>query len=189
MENLYNLIIDIINKMDTIGLLANCFLIIFESIIPPLPLGLFITVLFVNYGTLLGFFLSWILTIIGCVIAYFIFKNIFEKFIDKRLKKHKKLKKYITIVSNIKLYNLVFILSIPSTPAFLVNIAAGLSNMPFKKFLLAIIIGKIPLVLFWGLIGTGLLETLRNPKALLGVIILVSISYIFSRGINKKLDL
>mgnify|MGYP003293255597 CR=1 FL=1 len=46
MENLYNLIIDIINSVSVYGVLATSFLIVFESIVPPLPLGVFITVLF-----------------------------------------------------------------------------------------------------------------------------------------------
>ena len=75
MENLYNLIIDIVDSVSILGVFITSFLIIFESIIPPLPLGVFITVLFMNYGKVIGFFMSYILTIIGCSISYFIFSK------------------------------------------------------------------------------------------------------------------
>lgn len=189
MENLYNLIIDIINSVSVYGILATSLLIIFESIVPPLPLGVFITVLFVNYGNIVGFFMAWILTIIGCSISYLIFNKFIKKKTDKYLRKYKKIDKYISLVDNIKFSTLVLILSIPFTPAFLVNIASGISKMSYKKFLSAIIIGKISLVIFWGYIGTSLLESLRTPTTIIIVIILVSIFYILSKIVNRKLKI
>lgn len=189
MESLYNLIIDIINSVSVYGIVLNGLLIIIESIIPPLPLGVFITVLFVNYGKLLGFFMAWCLTIIGCLISFYIFKKFFKNPTDKYLRKYKNIDKYITLVDNIKFSNLVLILSIPFTPAFLVNITAGISKVDITKFLPAILIGKIPLVLFWGYIGTSLLESLRNPTTIIIVILLVSFAYFFSKIVNRKLKI
>lgn len=188
MENLYNLIMNIINDMSVFGILVNGLLIIVESIIPPLPLGLFVTILFINYGKLLGFIISWILTVIGCTISFYVFKILLKNQIDNYLRKYKYVDKYIMMIDKIKFSNLVLILSIPFTPAFLVNISAGISNMSFKKFLSAIMIGKISLVLFWGLIGTGLIESLKNPITILSVIGLVLIAYIISKIVNEKIN-
>ena len=71
----------------------------------------------------------------------------------------------------------------------MVNIAAGLSNMPIKKYMTSLIIGKIFLVIFWGFIGTSLLQSLTNPTALIKIIILVSIAYVISKIISKKFHL
>lgn len=189
MENLYNLIIDIINSVSVYGILATSLLIVFESIVPPLPLGVFITVLFVNYGNIVGFFMAWILTIIGCLISYFIFNKFIKKKTDKYLRKYKKIDKYILLVDNIKASTLVLILSIPFTPAFLVNIACGISKMSYKKFLYSIILGKISLVLFYGFIGTSLIESIKRPKILAFVIITTLLFYILSKIVNRKLKI
>ena len=61
--------------------------------------------------------------------------------------------------------------------------------MDIKKFLPAIILGKIVLVIFWGYMGTTLLESLRNPIVIIKVIILLIIIYIVSKLVNKKLNL
>ena len=45
-------------------------------------------------------------------------------------------------MTNIDFNTLVVIIAIPFTPAFLVNIAAGLSNIPIKKYIFALLIGK-----------------------------------------------
>ena len=85
--------------------------------------------------------------------------------------------------------NLVLLISLPITPAFLVNIVAGVSNMKVNKFLPALMIGKISLVVFWGYVGTSLIEALKNPMILIKVGIIIIIMFIISKIINKKLNL
>ena len=77
----------------------------------------------------------------------------------------------------------------PFTPAFLVNIAAGISKISIKKFLPAIMIGKISLVLFWGLVGTNILNAFKDPISLLKVIILIGITLIITKIVNKKFNI
>ena len=93
------------------------------------------------------------------------------------------------MVDKLKLEQLTSIIAVPFTPAFMVNIAAGLSQMDFKKFLIALSIGKIFLVLFWGFVGTSLIQSLTHPIALLKVIILVLLAFIISKIISKKFKL
>jgi uncharacterized membrane protein YdjX (TVP38/TMEM64 family) len=95
----------------------------------------------------------------------------------------------MTIIDKIKLESLTVIIAIPFTPAFLVNIAAGLSKIPFKKFLTALLIGKIFLVLFWGFVGTSLVESLTNPVALVKTLILLFMAFIISKIVSKKFNL
>jgi len=79
------------------------------------------------------------------------------------------------------------LIALPFTPAFLINIVCGLSKMEPKKFLLSILIGKISIVYFWGYVGTGLIESLQNPKIFLEIIIILLVAYAFSRVIQKIL--
>lgn len=90
------------------------------------------------------------------------------------------------VTNKLKLEQLTLLIAIPFTPAFMVNIAAGLSNMDAKKYLISIIIGKIFLVYFWGFIGTGLIESIQNPKILIKIAIYLVISFVISKIINRK---
>ena len=47
------------------------------------------------------------------------------------------------VVNRLKLEQLVLLMAIPFTPAFLVNIVAGLSSINKSKFLTAVFISKI----------------------------------------------
>ena len=189
MESIYEFIMNIVSNTSSLSLFLNCILIIIESIIPPLPLGLFITILFVNYGSFIGFIISWIFTIIGCTISFYLFQTLFKNIIDKYIRSHESANKFIKAIDNVSFGNLVLIMSIPFTPAFLVNIAAGISQIPIKKFILALIVGKISLVLFWGHVGTNLIEALKDPNKLIIVILLMVFANILSKIVNKKLKI
>lgn len=194
MSELFNsFYIFIMNTIDALGVygpLLGSLFIILESIIPPLPLFVFITINFVAFGKVLGFIISWICTCIGCILSYYLVKKLFRNWIVNKIKDVNLLTKCMNYVENLSLTQVTMILSIPFTPAFMVNIAAGLCNMNFKKFLTAILISKIFLVYFWGVVGTGLLESFHNPTSLITVVFMIVIAYILSIVIKKvfKID-
>ena len=87
-------IINFIEGSGTFGVVFACGLITIESIIPVLPLVAFITINFLVLGKILGFFISWIFTIIGCIMSYLIFKNGFGNKFDNLTENKQLLKKY-----------------------------------------------------------------------------------------------
>ena len=194
MSELFNsFYIFIMNAIDALGVygpLLGSLFIILESIIPPLPLFVFITINFVAFGKVLCFIISWICTCIGCILSYYLVKKLFRNWVVNKIKDVNLLTKCMNYVENLSLTQVTMILSIPFTPAFMVNIAAGLCNMNFKKFLTAILISKIFLVYFWGIVGTGLLESFHNPTSLITVVVMIVIAYILSVVIKKvfKID-
>lgn len=185
-SNIDNIIHQFLLSIGIFGPILGCFLILIESILPILPLFVFITINFLVFGPVVGFLLSWIFTILGCLLSFFLFRCKFKNWFDKKIKNGKQLKKVMQVVDKLKCEQLTAIIAVPFTPAFLVNIAAGLSKMPIKKFLTSIMIGKIFLVLFWGFVGTSLLQSLTHPVALVKVALLVFLAYIFSKVVCKK---
>lgn len=189
LEALNELINNLLNLLGSWGALLGCVFILFESIIPMLPLSLFITLNFMTFGSIIGFIISWIFTVLGCMMSYYIFRSsVSEKRLNK-FKENNTLKKVINVIENMSFTSLVTLIAIPFTPAFAVNIAAGICRVPKRKFLLALMLGKISLVYFWGYVGVGLIESLKNPSKLIGVVILIVIVYIISYILSKKLKI
>ena len=189
LEALNELINNLLNLLGSWGALLGCVFILFESIIPMLPLSLFITLNFMTFGNIIGFIISWIFTVLGRMMSYYLFKSAVS---EKRLSKFKEnntLKTVINVIENMNFTSLVTLIAIPFTPAFAVNIAAGICRVPKRKFLLALMLGKISLVYFWGFVGVGLIESLKNPSKLIGVVILIVIVYIISYILSKKLKI
>ena len=172
------------------GPVVGSLLIIIESILPILPLFVFITINFLVFGNILGFLISWICTSIGCSISFFIFREKIQLWCLKKIKNNKYINvKTINKITALRFEQLTPIIAIPFTPAFLVNIACGLSNMSYKKFIFAIIIGKAFIVYFWGFIGVSLLESIKNPIYLVKVGVMMLVAYIVSKIINKRLNI
>lgn len=189
LNNIYNYIIEIINSSDIYGPLFAAFLISVESILPILPLFVFITIIFVSYGYILGFITSYICTCIGCILSFLLCRTLLKNFFRKKIRRIKNFDLLMKKIDKLSMSKLVLLLAIPFTPAFVINLAAGLSEMSFKKYFIAILISKISLVIFWGFIGTSLLASLQNPKIILIVILLVGIASVFSKLVESKLNI
>ena len=184
-SSFYNFIMDTIDNMGVYGPLLGSLFIVLESIIPPLPLFVFITINFIAFGYVLGFIISWVCTIIGCIISYYLVKKFLRNFVVKKIKNIDLLTRCMNYIENLSLTKITVILSIPFTPAFMMNIAAGLVNVNFKKFFIAILISKVFLVYFWGFIGTSLVESFQHPESLITVVIMMLIAYGISLVIKK----
>lgn len=182
----------LLNNLGIWGPILSCLLITIESILPFLPLCVFVTFNFFTFGNILGFLISWIFTIIGCCVSFMIFRTRVKKWFEKRIlngKHGKRIKKIMNIIDEMHLPNLAVLVAIPFTPAFAVNIAGGLSNITKKKFVAAIIIGKTFMVYFWGYIGTTLIESITHPIYLARIIVLLALAYVISKIVNKHFNL
>lgn len=190
MSELFNTISDYIHifieNLGVWGPLLGCLLIVVESILPVLPIFVFITLNFLAFGNIVGFLISWLCTVLGCFISFMIFRDGVQTWFEKRLRNKSAVDKIMNVIDKLKFEHLVLLLTVPFVPAFAINIAAGLSKIKLKKYVTALFIGKAFFVYFWGFVGTGLLESLTNPSSLIKVLIIIIIAYILSRLISKK---
>ncbi len=171
------------------GAVLGCFFILFESIIPPVPLSIFITLNFLVFGPIVGFIISWVFTCLGCMLSYYIFKKgISDKYLEK-LRKNDKFNRILKKINKMSISSLVLLIAIPFTPAFLVNIAAGIARIDTKKFFTALLIGKVSLVYFWGFVGVSIVEAFTRPIVLLRVVPFVLALYFISKLLSNKFDL
>ncbi len=170
------------------GLICGILLVLLESIIPALPLGVFIAFNINAYGLIVGILISWFGTCLGCYLSYSFFKYLSKKFFTKLLQK-KKFEKIITKIKTISFPNLVVLIALPFTPAFLINIACGVVEISKRKFLTAISIGKVFIVIFWGCIGKSLLESVTDIKTIIVVSLSILVAYFISKLVSKKLDI
>ncbi len=191
LANLDTFINNLLLSLGVYGPILGCLLILVESILPILPLSVFITLNFMSFGHLVGFILSYVLTVIGCNLAFYLCRRSMSgrfEFLTKKFDKNKTLK-IVQKFKDIEMSNLVALLAFPFTPAFLINIFSGVSGMSHKKFLVATIIAKPFMVYFWGYLGVTLIDSLTHPKYLIRVVILVIVAYVASKIVSKKFEI
>ncbi|MGE5455821.1 MAG: TVP38/TMEM64 family protein [Ignavibacteriales bacterium] len=168
------------------GVSVALLVVVLESIMPFLPLAVFIAVNMLVFGNLVGFIISYIGTILGCLLSFTIFRKGFSKWLYKRIKHKDNLTDLMKKISNIRFSTLVLITALPFTPAFSVNIAAGLSKIRYRKFLAAMIVSKVSIVYFWGFVGTTFLESITDVKVLIELGLILVGAYVLSIFVNKR---
>ena len=173
------------------GLLVGFLLILLESFLPFLPLGVIVTLNINAFGFIFGTLISWLATCTGCILVYTIIYNVSNKYIYKLLKKknQEKVEKAIQKFKNISLPILTLITTLPFTPSFIVNILSGVSGIKKEKFLTALLIGKLLMISFCGFIGKSLIESITDPKAIIFIILTLFIAYFLSKFVSKKMHI
>ena len=191
MENIIRLTDTITNYLINCGPVLGFFLIIIESFIPPLPLGVFVALNCNAFGLILGILISWTATIIGCILSYLLFNKISTKIIYKLSNKKTKerIERGKERIQKISFSGLVLIIALPFSPAFLINIIAGVSSISKRKFTAALLIGKISTIGFWGIIGKSFIESMTDINAIIYIAIALLIAYIISKIVSKKMNI
>jgi len=188
MEEFEIILNNFLTSIGPLGYVLSCLLLFLEAIIPVLPATIFITLLIYKFGPIIGFVISYICSVGGSVVVYNIFKGKlsikFNNYIERKNKD--KLKRIVERLKKIKFVNLCLIIALPFTPQFLVHISSGLIGIDKKKYLFALLIGKIFLIIFWGFIGTSVINSLKNPLNLLYAGLLLVLCYILSKIVSRK---
>ena len=187
MENIEIFVNQVVNYMVSFGPVGGFVLAMFESFLPILPLGVIVGLNMLSFGNAFGFLLSYVATTTGCMLVFwFIRYYVKDRYINWFNKeKQIKIKKWMEKLSHMKFTTLAVLIALPITPSFFVNIAGGLSNVSIKKYLLALLVGKPAMLLFYGYIAVSLVDSLKDPRILIKVGILVAITYIISKIIEK----
>ncbi|MBR1717955.1 MAG: TVP38/TMEM64 family protein [Bacilli bacterium] len=171
-----------------LSIFVGMFVISLESIIPALPLSVFIAINTIAFGSIVGFIISWIATIIGCSISFFLCRKL-RKIAKEKIKKEGKIIAFIDKIDCISFSNLFLILAMPFTPAFSINIAAGLSKMRYKKYFFALLFSKAFIVFFWGYVGSNIMTNITNIGLMIEMILLIVLLFIMSKIVTKKFNL
>ena len=173
------------------GLIVGFLLVLLEAFIPMLPLGVFVGLNINAFGFLPGVLISWTANVLGSYIAYLFFYLISQKILYKFLKNKtiKKIDEQINKFNKIKFTNLVAIITLPFTPSCFINLLAGISKMTHEKYLSALVIGKAFMITFWGYIGKSFIESMRDIKAIIYIILILILSYVISKIVSKKMNI
>ena len=103
--------------------------------------------------------------------------------------KKKKLEKAVSKIKNVSFPNLVLLIALPFTPAFLINIICGIATISKKKFIASILIGKIFIIIFWGYIGKSFIESMTDINTIIIIALMLIMAYVISKFVSKKMNI
>lgn len=133
----------------------------------------------VLFGAYLSTLLIWIAEIINAFILFYLTRYLGRGFVEKSLeKRYKNLDKRL---SNINFFWLFLFRTVPLIPFRFLDVALGLTNISFRRYLIVVILGS-PLRIFWlqyivASVGKGIFN---NPYALVEYLLSNKILLMFS---------
>lgn len=143
----------LLEQYSNLGPLPGILLPLVEAFLPFLPLIVFVMANAAAYGLWLGFLYSWIGVCAGSCIVFWLarkFGGRFGMYIQKRMPSSQRFFHWMEE----KGFTPLFILyCFPFTPSSLINIAAGISTVPFRTFVIAVMSGKAVVIFLMAFIG------------------------------------
>ena len=95
----------IVDYLLQVGLVGGFLLIVLESIIPALPLSVFIGLNIITFGKILGYVISYFGTIVGCMLSFITFRYILKNYLYKIFKENELSTSQLAMTTSLMIYN------------------------------------------------------------------------------------
>ncbi len=177
---------DIKEYVTSFGVLSPIVYIILFTLV---PLTLFPdSILAISSGMIFGLFKGFIYTMIGALfgasLSFFITRILGKKFIDRFIKKD--ISKIGGIIEKRGFFIILVLRLIPLFPFDIISYGAGLSDVKYKDFLAATIIGTIPGIFVYTNVGDKSTD-IGSTSFVISILLLVLL-FVVSLLLKKKLS-
>lgn len=186
--NFDDYIYEMLDKYESLGPLPGILLPLIESLLPFLPLVVFVFANAAAYGLFLGFLYSWIGASVGSILVFLIVRNLGNKRLFKVLRKNKQVKKVTTWLERHGFGPLFLLICFPFSPSAVINVVAGLSKVSTQQFILAVILGKSVMIFSIAYIGSSVFEFAKNPVKTIIVGIGIVLFWLTGKYMEKRLQ-
>ena len=162
-------------------------IIIVETFIPALPLVAIVGANAFVLGIWLGFFISWIGSVVGSIVLFLISSKISNTKIINKINNDKvyKFKAWVKKQG----FSMIFITYLcPFIPDFLITITSGMSQMKLSNFIPGMILGKFIMFLGISYIGNDFINFIRNPIKVSSLLVIIIIFWILGNKVNKRIN-
>lgn len=176
----------------TLGPVVGVLLPFIEAFLPFLPLMVIVVANVNAFGLFWGFLMSWGGAVAGSYAVFLIVRRFGRHPKLRFFTQSKQVQSLIQWVDMRGLSPLFVLLCFPFTPSVVVNIVAGLSNIRKQFYLVAILLGKLVMILSMSFVGQDLTELLTNPlKLALAAVALAAlwgVGKLVERNLNKRVE-
>lgn len=178
---------DINHLMDQYRALGPWFSILFAFLISFIPLLPIIVVIGLNvaaFGLWWSVLYSWIGVMSGAILMFWLVRKLSHyKYID-RFAHNKAVQKSIRWMKNNGFMYIFMFSLLPFGPFTLLHVAAGLSGIKFRSFVIAVGLGRGMMIFIISFIGADWASYFQQPLKLLFVAVFVIIGFIFIRKVE-----
>lgn len=155
------------------------FLAIFiQAFFPYMPFIILAGVSVLLFGFYFGFIISWIATSLGAIATFLTARYLAREWAEHRVGSSPYFKKFNTFTSNHGFKTILVSRIIAVVPSSLINLAAGISRLKGRSFILATWIGNLWIAFIESLLGHYLIHFEKHSGKLLIILVIVLAIYI-----------
>lgn len=171
------LIIERVQSWGIFGPLLYMLLQLVQTVVAPIPAQL--------VGTIGGYLFGWwgiLWTTLGSAIGYFIVFKLSRRFgrpLVEKIFKKSALDKFDFIMNGRATFVLFAIFLIPGLPDDMVCYLAGLTDLPIRKLMVLVLVGRLPAVVVTNMFGAGLGENNMVPVVTAVIIAIVAVVVVY----------
>lgn len=175
-----------LQQYSNLGPLPGILLPFCEAFFPFLPLVVFVMGNAAAYGLWWGFLFSWIGVCAGAVVVFMLARMLGAKFgmyIQKRIPSTQHFFHWIQEKGFTPLFLLY---CFPFTPSSLINIASGISTVPFSTFVIAVMSGKSVMIFMMAFIGHDWQGFVQQPWRIIIALFIFWLLWLVGKKLEKR---
>jgi uncharacterized membrane protein YdjX (TVP38/TMEM64 family) len=160
------------------------------ALFPVIPYPIIGGIVGAAYGPVLGGLVTWAGSAAASIIMFLFVRYGYQDWGRRILHKHKNIGKVTVLFEKNAFLMILFARLIPMIPSIAVNIYSALSRVSFRTYAAASLIGKVPAMLLFALVGDSLLTEPRNIVIAIGVYgVFLGLTLYMYRVWKKKQDM
>ncbi|QTH41710.1 TVP38/TMEM64 family protein [Cohnella sp. LGH] len=176
----------LLHRYSQFGPLPGIALPFLEALLPVLPLVVFIVANAAAYGMWWGFLYSWIGVTLGALLVFSLARRLGNRYGDRIRARFPKSKKFFEYIER-KGFTPIFLLAcFPFSPSVIVNIASGMSRIPFHTFLTAMGLGKAVMIFTLSFLGHDLQAMADQPWRIVFAVSFVFLMWLGGRKLESR---
>jgi uncharacterized membrane protein YdjX (TVP38/TMEM64 family) len=179
-------IVDILLNYEAYAVIISLFLNIVISIFGVLPSVFMTAANLLVFGVWKGTLISFIGEAIGAILAFWLYRKGFKRFIDKKKHKHSLIDKLLSAKGKEAFMMILLLRLFPFIPSGVVTFTAAMGEVSLIIFLFASSLGKIPSLLIEAYSVHNVTAGTMEGKIILTVVSVVGIMYIWAKLVRKK---
>lgn len=184
-ESQYEQLNALIKQLANYGPFAGIILTMIESLFPPLPLVVFVTINVIAYGLWWGYLYSFLGTFIGSYIMFLLISKYGKRRFEKMVHRSSRFDHLIHWIKEKGFVPIFVMLTFPFTPSIVVCGLAGLAGVKRDEYVAALFFGKLIMVFSLSYIGYNVASFLQQPiKSVALILLIVAISLLGKRMIS-----
>ena len=136
------------------GIVILFLLTVFQVVVLPLPAAVTILIGVFLYGATVSFLISSLGTVVGSVVCYFVGRKLGYRAVEWIAGKENT-EKYTKIIAERGKIPFIVMMLFPFFPDDILCMVAGLTKMPFKFFILVVLLARPVTIAFFSYFGSG----------------------------------